>query len=107
MATTASYRPDPQILALGLDFYDPVEPARFPKAIPRFLNEHWAKNVGLDLDEAAWEAHFHRFEPLPGNRCCLITCLSRTSSLSRTSGMPEMARIYVCTVLSAASPNQC
>jgi uncharacterized protein YdiU (UPF0061 family) len=67
MATTASYRPDPQILALGLDFYDPVEPARFPKAIPRFLNERWAKNVGLDLDEAAWEAHFHRFEPLPGN----------------------------------------
>ena len=27
----ASYRPDPKILTLGTDFYDAVEPARFPK----------------------------------------------------------------------------
>jgi len=43
----ARYRPDPRILALGPDFYDPVEPARFPKCIPRFLNERWAEGVEL------------------------------------------------------------
>ena len=64
----APYRPDPRILDLGPDFYDPVEPARFPKAIPRFLNQRWADHVGLgDLDEEAWIAHFSRFEPLPDN----------------------------------------
>jgi uncharacterized protein YdiU (UPF0061 family) len=64
----ASYRPDPKILDLGSDFFDPVEPARFPRAIPRFLNQRWAQLVGLgDLDDKAWEAHFCRFEPLPDN----------------------------------------
>jgi uncharacterized protein YdiU (UPF0061 family) len=62
-----AYRPDPKILELGGDFYDPVEPAQFPKAIPRFLNQRWAAEIGLDLDEAGWAAHFCRFEPLPGN----------------------------------------
>jgi uncharacterized protein YdiU (UPF0061 family) len=61
------YRPDPKILGLGPDFYDPVEPADFPKAIPRFLNRRWADMVGLELDDAGWEAHFCRFEPLPAN----------------------------------------
>ena len=61
----ADYRPDPRILELGEDFYDAVEPARFPAAIPRFLNRRWADRVGLgDVD---WQAHFHRFEPLPDN----------------------------------------
>jgi uncharacterized protein YdiU (UPF0061 family) len=64
----ALYRPDPKILTLGSDFYDAVEPASFPKAIPRFLTERAAGGVGLsDLDEARWKAHFCRFEPLPGN----------------------------------------
>jgi uncharacterized protein YdiU (UPF0061 family) len=62
-----AYRPDPKILELGGDFYDPVEPAHFPKAIPRFLNRRSAAEVGHDLDEAGWEAHFARFEPLPSN----------------------------------------
>jgi uncharacterized protein YdiU (UPF0061 family) len=62
-----SYRPDPKILALGPDFYDPVEPARFPKCIPRFVNARWAAHIGLDLDEEAWARHFCRFEPLAGN----------------------------------------
>jgi len=53
------------ILDLGPSFYDPVEPADFPQAIPRFLNRRWAERVGLgDVD---WEMHFARFEPLPGN----------------------------------------
>jgi len=58
-----SYRPDPKILELGADFYDPVEPARFPKCVARFVNRHWAGEVGLGLDDAAWEAHFCRFDP--------------------------------------------
>ena len=61
------YRPDPKILELGADFYDPVEPARFPLAIPRFLNDRRAPQIGLDLDASEWEAHFCRFEPLPDN----------------------------------------
>ncbi|HUE79021.1 MAG TPA: YdiU family protein [Sphingomicrobium sp.] len=68
MAIEPSYRPDPQILSLGSDFYDPVEPAVFPKAVPRFVNRRWAERIGLgELDGGAWEAHFCRFEPLPGN----------------------------------------
>jgi len=61
------YRPDPKILELGADFYDPVAPADFPKCIPRFLNQRWAEQVGLDFDDAGWAAHFCRFEPLPDN----------------------------------------
>ena len=64
----APYRPDPKILDLGPDFFDSVYPARFPKAIPRVLNRRWAERVGLgELDDAAWAAHFCRFEPLPDN----------------------------------------
>ena len=61
------YRPDPKVLALGPDFYDAVEPARFPTCISRFLNERWAKRIGLNLDENGWAAHFCRFEPLAHN----------------------------------------
>ena len=61
------YRPDPKILELGEAFYDPVAPASFPLAIPRFLNQRAAERVGLDLDAAAWERHFQRFEPLADN----------------------------------------
>jgi uncharacterized protein YdiU (UPF0061 family) len=63
----ASYRPDPALLTLGPDFYDPVEPANFPQCTPRFLNRRWAKRVGLELSDGQWAAHFCRFEPLPDN----------------------------------------
>ena len=64
----APYRPDPKILTLGAEFYDPVEPADFPQCTPRFLNRRWAERVGLgDLDEARWAAHFCHFRPLPSN----------------------------------------
>ena len=69
----ARYRPDPKILELGPDFYDVVEPARFPKCEPRFLNERWAERVGLELDAAAWKRHFWGFERLPDN---LTECLA-------------------------------
>ena len=62
-----SYRPDPKILSLGPDFSDPVEPARFPKCNPRFLNERWAERVGLELSAPDWARDFCRFEALPDN----------------------------------------
>jgi len=68
MSASQPYRPDPAILELGDEFYDPVAPAKFPELIPRCLNRRWADHVGLgDLDDAAWAAHFGRFEPLPAN----------------------------------------
>lgn len=64
----ARYVPDPQILSLGPEFYDAVQPAQFPKAIPRFLNRRWTERIGLEgLSEPQWSAHFCRFEPLAGN----------------------------------------
>jgi serine/tyrosine/threonine adenylyltransferase len=62
-----SYRPDPQILKLGSDFYDAVEPTAFPRCVPRFRNDRWAQRVGLDLNDEQWAAHFCQFEPLPDN----------------------------------------
>jgi uncharacterized protein YdiU (UPF0061 family) len=64
----SDYLPDPAILTLGGEFYDPVRPADFPQCIPRFFNRRWSERVGLgDLDAAAQSAHFCRFEPLPNN----------------------------------------
>jgi uncharacterized protein YdiU (UPF0061 family) len=64
----APYRPETAILELGDAFYDPVAPADFPQAIPRFRNERWAGAVGLGgLDDEAWIRHFARFAPLPDN----------------------------------------
>ncbi|WP_135212894.1 protein adenylyltransferase SelO [Vitreimonas flagellata] len=68
MPVTASYRPDPLFSKLGPEFADPVAPSRFPQHILRRRNQAWAARVGLgELTEAEWEAHFGRFEPLPGN----------------------------------------
>jgi uncharacterized protein YdiU (UPF0061 family) len=68
MALAQSYRPDVTIFELGEQFYDPVEPAKFPQCTPRFLNRRAADTVGLgELSEAEWAAHFCRFEPLPDN----------------------------------------
>lgn len=62
------YDPRPIQLALSEGFADAVRPARFPKLTLRFRNQRAAETVGLgELDAAAWEAHFARFEPLPDN----------------------------------------
>jgi len=61
------YQPDPKILTLGDEFYDAVEPARFPQCTPRFVNERWAHRTGLNFDASEWAKHFCRFEPLPDN----------------------------------------
>jgi uncharacterized protein YdiU (UPF0061 family) len=63
-----TFSPQQAILALGNDFYDPVEAADFPDTILRFRNDRAAASVGLDdLDDAAWLRHFGRFEPLSGS----------------------------------------
>lgn len=60
--------PERGIEELGGNFYDPVEPARFPERKLRFRNQPWAERVGLGgLDAEAWERHFAGFEPLPGS----------------------------------------
>ncbi len=65
---TAPYRPSMAHAALGLEFYDPVEPAAFSKHILRFRNQVWAKRIGLGgLTEDQWISHFGRFEPLEGS----------------------------------------
>jgi uncharacterized protein YdiU (UPF0061 family) len=62
------YRPAPLFPLLGDGFFDIVGPAPFPRHVLRFRNQRWAERVGLGgLDAAQWEAHFARFEPLPGN----------------------------------------
>ena len=69
MPVSPAYRPDPVYMALGSEFADPVEPARFPEQIVRFRNDRAAATVGLDtLTGEEWTAAFARFEPLPGNQ---------------------------------------
>tara|TARA_R110000868_G_scaffold53744_6_gene168624 strand:- start:20418 stop:21854 length:1437 start_codon:yes stop_codon:yes gene_type:complete len=69
MTIRSAYDPDPRFMALGADFADPVEPARFPASHERFWNARWAAATGLDtLDAASRAAHFQRFEPLEGNQ---------------------------------------
>jgi uncharacterized protein YdiU (UPF0061 family) len=64
----APFRADAAILTLGEAFYDRVVAAEFPQTVLRFRNDRWAAAVGLgDLDDAAWIAHFGRFQPLPGS----------------------------------------
>ncbi|WP_425404969.1 protein adenylyltransferase SelO [Hwanghaeella sp.] len=68
MPVSPAYRADIRHPTLGDAFYDPVQPADFPKHILRFRNDRWAERVGLDtLTDAEWIRHFGRFEPLPDN----------------------------------------
>jgi uncharacterized protein YdiU (UPF0061 family) len=64
----ALYRPEPRFAELLDGFYDPVRAAVFPRHQLRHRHQPWAEKLGLGgLDDAAWEAHFARFQPLPGN----------------------------------------
>lgn len=68
MPVSPAYQPDIRHPELGNAFYDPVQPADFPKHVLRFRNDRWAKRVGLDtLTDEEWIAHFGRFDPLPDN----------------------------------------
>src|SRR6218665_2005743 len=53
---------------LGSEFFDPVQPARFPELTLRYRNQRAAASVGLDgLSDAEWVEHFGRFLPIPGS----------------------------------------
>lgn len=69
MSTTKTeFRPETAILALGDDFYDVVEPARFPEHTLRYADHDSAARVGLgELDQQGWINHFGRFEPFEGS----------------------------------------
>jgi uncharacterized protein YdiU (UPF0061 family) len=69
MPVAPRYKADPQFRALGGDFADAVRPAAFPEPVPRYWNERWALELGLEsLDETERVSHFARFQPLPGNQ---------------------------------------
>ncbi len=68
MPLSHAHRPSRLHADLGDEFYDVVEPARFPRHILRYRNQEWAARVGMgELTEAEWIAHFGAFEPLPGS----------------------------------------
>jgi uncharacterized protein YdiU (UPF0061 family) len=56
------------ILELGPEFYDSVEPARFPEALLRYRNQEAAATIGCEaLSETEWLERFWAFRPFPGN----------------------------------------
>jgi len=58
----------PPITEIADAFADPVRPANFPKAILRYRNQRWAKEIGMDtLSDEDWAEQFTRFPPLPAN----------------------------------------
>ena len=68
MPVRPDYHPATTHAALGDEFFDRVDTARFPTHILRRRNQRWAARVGLDtLTDAEWLAHFGAFEPLPGS----------------------------------------
>jgi uncharacterized protein YdiU (UPF0061 family) len=65
---SASHRPAPRFTALGPQFADVAEIARFPSLDLRFRNQRWAERIGLgELTDDEWRAAFGLFEPLPDN----------------------------------------
>jgi uncharacterized protein YdiU (UPF0061 family) len=68
MPYSAAYRPSTRHGELGPEFYDIVEPARFPAHVLRYRNRRWAARVGLDmLTDEEWIEHFGRFRALAGS----------------------------------------
>jgi len=62
------FKPEAIHAALGPDFYDEVQAARFPAQILRFRNQKWAEKIGLaGLEDAEWLRHFARFKPFVGS----------------------------------------
>ena len=67
MLISQSYRPETRFRDLGPEFADPVRPAAFPMAEPRFVNRRVLAKLGLgQLDGAQLIAHLGRLAPLPG-----------------------------------------
>ncbi len=63
-----TFRPARAIDTVADFLADPVAAAAFPQTRLRWRNDRAAAEIGLDhLDDAAWLAHFGRFEPLAGS----------------------------------------
>jgi uncharacterized protein YdiU (UPF0061 family) len=68
MPYSTAYRAATRHQELGPDFYDAVQPAKFPEHILRYRNHYWAERVGLgSLTDEEWIEHFGRFKPLAGS----------------------------------------
>ena len=66
MPFSPHYRPEPQFVALGEAFSDPVMPASFPGHRLVWRDQDAAATVGLEtLSESEWIDHFGRFQALP------------------------------------------
>ncbi|MBU1174272.1 MAG: YdiU family protein [Alphaproteobacteria bacterium] len=64
----AAFRPSAIHAELGPDFFDVVEPARFPEHVLRYRNDRAAATIGLEgLSDEDWIARFGRFEPFEGS----------------------------------------
>ncbi|MGB3456918.1 MAG: YdiU family protein [Litorimonas sp.] len=59
------FRPATVIHELGEDFYDAVDPARFPQHTLRYADAHSASGIGLS--DPDWIARFGRFKPFAGS----------------------------------------
>jgi uncharacterized protein YdiU (UPF0061 family) len=67
MPVSKSFRPSLAHAALGGDFFDEVEPAKFPDRILRYRNQRWAERIGLgEMTDTEWLDHFAHFQPLSG-----------------------------------------
>ncbi|MGO4387009.1 protein adenylyltransferase SelO [Microvirga sp. 2YAF29] len=68
MPFSSTFKPSKQHEGLGAEFYDVVEPARFPQHVLRYRNQRWAARIGLEeLTDKEWIMHFGEFTPLPGS----------------------------------------
>ncbi len=68
MPVSPGFRPSRHHASLGVDFFDLVTPAEFPRHVLRYRNQDWAARVGLEgLSDSEWLDHFGRFAPLPGS----------------------------------------
>ena len=86
MPPSAAYRAATCHRDLGPDFYDIVQPARFPDHILRYRNQRWAEKVGLgSLTDEEWIDHFGRFTLLPRTSIspslCAITAISSAATI--------------------------
>lgn len=64
----SQFHPERAIETVAGFLADPVTSAHFPAHLLRWRNDRAAAEVGLaTLSDAAWIAHFGRFEPLPGS----------------------------------------
>ncbi len=65
---TFGFRPEQQILDLGDELFDLVEPARFPQHILRWRDDRAAAEIGLEgLTSKQWLLHFGALQPLSGS----------------------------------------